>query len=122
MKIYKIWRSCPKKPWEKYLLMISSITQKYKTKIIKNLKRTTIKGINSTLQQVEMADISKNSQSLRQFFLNARDAKQEPIFIGLKSSSYGRAFATYTVEKEPQAKNFINNLPTKLEIFDKISL
>ena len=69
-----------------------------------------------------MADISKNSQSLRQFFLNARDAKQEPIFIGLKSSSYGRAFATYTVEKEPQAKNFINNLPTKLEIFDKISL
>ena len=61
-----------------------------------------------------MADISKESQSLRQFFPNARDEKQEPIFLGLESASYGRAFATYSVEKEPKAKNFINNLPQNL--------
>ena len=69
-----------------------------------------------------MADISKDSQSLRQFFLNARDENQESIFLGLEAASYGRVFATYTVEKEPQAKNFIANLQTKLEIFDSVSL
>ena len=54
--------------------------------------------------------------------MNARDEKQEPIFLGLETASYGRAFATYTSEKEPQAKNFISNLPVKLEVFDNNSL
>ena len=51
-----------------------------------------------------MADIFKDSQTLRQFFMNARGEKQEPIFLGLETASYGRDFATYTAEKELQAK------------------
>ena len=68
-----------------------------------------------------MKDISKDAQSLRQFFLNARDEKQERIVLGLESTSYGRAFATYSIKKEPQAKKF-NNLPTKLKVFNRLSL
>ena len=55
-------------------------------------------------------------------FLNAQDKKQERIFLGLESASYGQAFATYSIEKEPLAKNFINNLPTKLKVFDRLTL
>ena len=57
-----------------------------------------------------MADTLKDSQSLCQFLLNACDEKKEPIFLGLEAASYNRAFATYTIKKEPKAKNFISNL------------
>ena len=69
-----------------------------------NLRRLMIKGINSILQQVMMKDLYQDSHSLRQFFLNARDEKQEPILLGLELASYGNTFATYTVTKEPQER------------------
>ena len=82
-----------------------------------NLRRVTLKGITATLTPVLMADASKEPQSLRQFFLNARDENQESIFLGLEAASHGRVFATYLIHKEPQAKNFITNIQIKLEIF-----
>ena len=112
----------PKKPTEKLTIDDLFNYAEDQNKTHHDLRRVTIKGINSTLKLVTMADASKEPQSLRQFFLNARDEKQEPIFLGLEAASYGRAFATYSTEKEPQAKNFISNIQTKLGIFNGESL
>ena len=91
-------------------------------KIHNDMKRTTVRGIGSTLRKITLKDDTQPPISLRQHFLEAKDERGNRIFLGLDAASNGRAFATYHVSMQPQAKNYITNLHQKLSIFDKTSL
>ena len=91
-------------------------------KIHNDMKRSTVKGIGSTLAKITLKDAEKSPISLRQHFLEAKDERGNHIFLGLDAASNGRAFATYHVSMQAQAKNYINNLHQKLLTFDQTSL
>ena len=90
-------------------------------KIHNDMKRTTVKGIGSTLSKIKLADAGQPLISLRQHFLEAKDERGNNTLLGLDAASNVSAFATYHVSMQAQAKN-INNLHQKLLIFDKVSL
>ena len=91
-------------------------------KIHNDMKRSTVKGIGSTIAKITLTDAEKSPISLRQHFLEAKDETGNHIFLGLDAASNGRAFATYHVSMQAQAKNYINNLHQKLLTFDQTSL
>ena len=65
-----------------------------------NMKRVTLRGVESITTQIHRDDPTQSSQSITEFLRSSKDKQDDYIFISIDKASYGRTLVIFDISKE----------------------